>query len=176
MVEIFGGLFFRESALFGHFMESKITPCSSPFLLEGNMRPICPIWNYLYNLKDLKNIHGELLLLVKLQAEATSSLFWTITKCCENTLDWNFLVDLVTWIERDKGMVSIILLFFLFISYNCLLLTHSVPITTLFISVLPCIMLQALQITGKHSLHREWSLPLRISSFFCAVIHHYIIY
>ena len=123
---------------------------------------------------DLKNIHGGLLLLVKLQAEATSSLFWTITKCCENTLDWNFLVDLVTWIERDKGMVSIILLFFLFISYNCLLLTHSVPITTLFISVLSCIMLQVLQITGKHSLHRKWSLPLRISSFFCAVIHHYI--
>ena len=80
MVEIFGGLFFRESALFGHFMESKITPCSSPFLLEGNMRPICPIWNHLYNLKDLKNIHGGLLLLVKLQLLHCFELLQNVVK------------------------------------------------------------------------------------------------
>ena len=29
----------------------------------------CPIWYHLYDLKNLKNTHGEVLLLVKLQAE-----------------------------------------------------------------------------------------------------------
>ena len=31
---------------------------------------ICAIWYHLYNLKNIKNTHGGVLLLVKLQAEA----------------------------------------------------------------------------------------------------------
>ena len=30
----------------------------------------CAIWYHLYNLKNMKNTHGEVLILVKLQAEA----------------------------------------------------------------------------------------------------------
>ena len=32
----------------------------------------CAIWYHLHNLKNVKNTHGGLLILVKLQAEATS--------------------------------------------------------------------------------------------------------
>ena len=43
----------------------------------------CTIWYYLYNLKNVKNIHGGVLILVKLQAEACN-----FTKI--NTLPWVF--------------------------------------------------------------------------------------
>ena len=36
---------------------------------------ICVIWYHLYNLKNVRNIHGAVLFLVKLQAEA-----WNFTK------------------------------------------------------------------------------------------------
>ena len=34
----------------------------------------CAIWYYLYNLKDVKKTHGEMLLLVKLQAKILQQL------------------------------------------------------------------------------------------------------
>ena len=35
----------------------------------------CAIWYHLYNLKNVKNTHGGVLILVKLQAEATCNNF-----------------------------------------------------------------------------------------------------
>ena len=35
----------------------------------------CAIWYYLYNLKNMKNTHGRLLLLVKFQAEAEAETY-----------------------------------------------------------------------------------------------------
>ena len=34
----------------------------------------CRIWYHLYNLKNMKNTHGRVLLLVKLQAEAVNDV------------------------------------------------------------------------------------------------------
>ena len=45
---------------------------------------LCAIWYQLYNLKTVKNTHGGVLLLLKLQAEATTS----------NTVPWVFLTFL----------------------------------------------------------------------------------
>ena len=39
----------------------------------------CVIWYRLYNLKNVKNTHGGVLLLVKLQAEAVSHMVQDIT-------------------------------------------------------------------------------------------------
>ena len=36
---------------------------------------LCAIWYYLHNLKHVKNTHGGVLLLVKLQAEAQSIIY-----------------------------------------------------------------------------------------------------
>ena len=47
----------------------------------------CAIWYRLYNLKDVKNSHGGLILLVKLQAQACN-----ITK--SNTPPWAFFIFL----------------------------------------------------------------------------------
>ena len=44
---------------------------------------ICAIWYHLFNLKNVKNTHGGMLLLVKLQAEACN-----YTK--SNTPPWKF--------------------------------------------------------------------------------------
>ena len=43
----------------------------------------CVIWYYLYNLKNVKNTHGEVLLLVKLQADAIYFVF-IITEMSKN--------------------------------------------------------------------------------------------
>ena len=45
----------------------------------------CAIWYHLYNLKKVKNTHGGVLILVKLQAEACN-----FTKI--NTPPWEFLI------------------------------------------------------------------------------------
>ena len=46
----------------------------------------CAIWYYLYNLKSMKNTHGGVLILVKLQAGACNFIFIKI-----NTPPWVFL-------------------------------------------------------------------------------------
>ena len=52
----------------------------------------CAIWYHLYNLKDVKNTHGSVLVLVKLQAEAcnftkrnTPWVFFTFLNCTNGT-------------------------------------------------------------------------------------------
>ena len=40
----------------------------------------CAIWYHLYNLKNMKNTHGGVSILVKLQAEAPSFVFFTFLK------------------------------------------------------------------------------------------------
>ena len=37
----------------------------------------CTIWYHLYNLKNVKNTHGEVLVLVKLQAKGEGEIFRT---------------------------------------------------------------------------------------------------
>ena len=39
----------------------------------------CAIWYYLYNLKNVKNTHGGVLILVKLQTEAVSATLLKLT-------------------------------------------------------------------------------------------------
>ena len=41
---------------------------------------LCAIWNHLYNLKNMKNIHGGALLLVKLQATKSNTPPWVFFK------------------------------------------------------------------------------------------------
>ena len=56
------------------------------YLISGFQRLIvmlCGIWSYLYNLKNVRNTHGEVLLLIKLQAETCN-----FTKI--NTPPWMF--------------------------------------------------------------------------------------
>ena len=48
------------------------------------VKTLCAIWYHLYNLKNVKNTHGEMLLLVKLQEEACN-----FTK--SNNPPWVFL-------------------------------------------------------------------------------------
>ena len=55
------------------------------FIILNVMR--CAIWYHLYNLKDVKNIHGGVLILVKLQTEDCN-----FTKI--NTLPWVFFMFL----------------------------------------------------------------------------------
>ena len=40
----------------------------------------CAIWYHLFNLKNMKNTHGGVLILVKLQASATLWAFFTFLK------------------------------------------------------------------------------------------------
>ena len=58
----------------------------------------CAIWYHLYNLKNVKNIHGGVLILVKLQAE-------TFTKI--NTPPWMFFTffKLYKIAQRTKYIV-----------------------------------------------------------------------
>ena len=41
---------------------------------------LCAIWYHLYNLKNVKNTHGEVILLLKLQASALPWEFFTFFK------------------------------------------------------------------------------------------------
>ena len=43
---------------------------------------LCAIWYHFYNLRNVKNIHGRVLLLVKLQAEPTTLLKVTFLHGC----------------------------------------------------------------------------------------------
>ena len=55
---------------------------------------LCSIWYHLYNLKDMKNTHGGVLLLIKMQALACN-----FTK--SNTPPWMFFAffKLYSWYE-----------------------------------------------------------------------------
>ena len=57
----------------------------------------CTIWYHLYNLKNVKNTHGRVLILVKLQAEACN-----FTKT--NILPWVFLMffKLCKWYQTAQ--------------------------------------------------------------------------
>ena len=55
---------------------------SSIFIADFEYVMRCAIWYHLYNLKNMKNTHGGVLHLVKLQASATKS----------NTPPWVFFV------------------------------------------------------------------------------------
>ena len=65
---------------------------------------LCGIWYHLYNLKNVKNTHGAVLLLVKLQTEA-----WNFTK--SNTAPWVFFTffKLYKWHQNAQsiGIISI---------------------------------------------------------------------
>ena len=65
---------------------------------------LCGIWYHLYNLKNVKNTHGAVLLLVKLQTEA-----WNFTK--SNTAPWVFFTffKLYKWHQTAQsiGIISI---------------------------------------------------------------------
>ena len=59
---------------------SKISePGHCPFKVFINL-VLCAIWYHLYNLKHVKNIHGEVLLLVKLQAQAFNYNYASVWK------------------------------------------------------------------------------------------------
>ena len=62
----------------------------------------CAIWYHLYNLKNVKNTHGGVLLLVKLQVSA-----WNFTKI--NTLPWVFFTffKLCTWYQIVQSIIYI---------------------------------------------------------------------
>ena len=57
---------------------------------------LCAIWYYLYNLKKLRNTHGGVLLLVKLQASACD-----FTK--SNTTSWVFFEKCTNGTKSHKG-------------------------------------------------------------------------
>ena len=59
---------------------------------------LCTIWYHLYNLKNVKNTHGGVLLLVKLQAKSLS-----FTK--SNTPPWVFFTffELCKWYQIAQG-------------------------------------------------------------------------
>ena len=63
------------------------------------------IWYHLYNFKNVKNIHGEVLLLVKLQAKAKARNF---TK--SNTLPWVFFMfsKLYKWYQIAQRITSLL--------------------------------------------------------------------
>ena len=56
-------------------MSTKAACC-----LECCYEMLCEIWYHLYNLKNLKNTHGGLLLFVKLQAEKVKLLHWCFSR------------------------------------------------------------------------------------------------
>ena len=47
---------------------SKMEPLPKKFMVESVDVVLCAIWYHSYNLKNVKNTHGGVLLLVKLQA------------------------------------------------------------------------------------------------------------
>ena len=75
-------------------------------MVKGSFIPFvvrCTIWYYLYNLQNVKNTHGEVLILVKLQAEACKIntppwLFFTFFKLYK----WYQIVQRITFDFHDK--------------------------------------------------------------------------
>ena len=61
------GVYLRISA---KEKENEILIKDMTRMQEGTYVMRCAIWYHLYNFKNLKNIHGEVLLFVKLQARA----------------------------------------------------------------------------------------------------------
>ena len=60
----------------------------------GNVYVVrCAIWYHLYNLKNVKNTHGRVLFLVKLQAEHTSMGVFIFFKLCK----WYQIVQHITF-------------------------------------------------------------------------------
>ena len=73
----------------------------------------CAIWHHLYNLKNVKNTHGGVLILVKLQAEACIFtkintppwLFFTFLKLCK----WHQIAQRTTYhFYKKRNSVEII--------------------------------------------------------------------
>ena len=64
---------------------------------------LCAIWYHLYNLKNVKNTHGGMLLLVKLQAEAFNVTFFKLYK-------WYQIVQSITYVNLPKIYPSLHLL------------------------------------------------------------------
>ena len=60
----------------------------------------CAIWCYLYNLKNVKNTHGGVLMLVKFQASA-----YNFTKI--NTPPWVFFMSLICTNGTKSRNVSV---------------------------------------------------------------------
>ena len=58
----------------------------------------CAIWHYLYNFKKVKNNHGEVLILVKLQAKINTPpwVFFTIFKLYK----WYQIAQSTTYIDK----------------------------------------------------------------------------
>ena len=85
----------------------------------------CAIWHHLYNLKNMKNTHGEVLLLVKLQAKAcniTKSntprwVFFTFFKLCK----WYQIAENVTNVWHNiSSVVSYQRITIFFMIWNCM--------------------------------------------------------
>ena len=72
------------------YLPKMLVAMSKIFQLDTSFVVLCAIWYHSYNLKNVKNTHGGVLLLVKLQAEAcnfTKSstppwVFFTIFRLC----------------------------------------------------------------------------------------------
>ena len=58
---------------------SRFQPCVLLLVSEQYVMR-CAIWYYLYNLKNVKNSHGGVLILVKLQVKTPSWVFFTFFK------------------------------------------------------------------------------------------------
>ena len=85
----------------------------------------CAIWHHLCNLKNMKNTHGEVLLLVKLQAKAcniTKSntprwVFFTFFKLCK----WYQIAENVTNVWHNiSSVVSYQRITIFFMIWNCM--------------------------------------------------------
>ena len=73
----------------------------------------CAIWYYLYNFKNVKNTHGKVLILVKLQASAcnfaeinTPGCFLRFLNCVNGTKSRNapqISIDITTFSEEPAG-------------------------------------------------------------------------
>ena len=75
----------KNVVLFVFFCIPDIIRCLPIFVMR------CTIWYYLYNLKNVKNTHGSVLILVKLQAKA----------------GWDsFSIKLVLWFVRISVLMA----------------------------------------------------------------------
>ena len=68
----------------------------------------CTIWYHLHNLKNVKNIHGEVLILVKLQASASFQCLycylWTYFAPCSSVSIVNFEQVIADWEVFRKAL------------------------------------------------------------------------
>ena len=69
--------------LFSEFSLSFMT-----WISTGRMNVWCTIWYNFYNLKNLKNTHGGVLLLVRLQAHTKCLMIWFMFACIKLTHLW----------------------------------------------------------------------------------------